>query len=68
MTVQDPVAVLERWVLLGAQWRVAELSEERAVVDLCACTGETVDHLESADPALIAYLRTVGATSAAIEN
>lgn len=50
---------LERWVLFGAQWRVVELSEERGVVDLCACTGELVERRESDDPGLIAHLRSV---------
>jgi hypothetical protein len=50
-------AVLDRWEEHGAVWRVATLTPERAQVDLCACTGEPVDRLESADPDLIAYLR-----------
>jgi hypothetical protein len=52
------IDALERWVLFGAQWRVIYLSDERAVVDLCACTGELVERLESDDPALIGYLHT----------
>jgi hypothetical protein len=50
-------AVLDRWEEHGAVWRVATLTPERAQVDLCACTGEPVDRLESGDPDLIAYLR-----------
>jgi hypothetical protein len=53
---QDLIGELERWTLCGAQWRVAALSDERAIVDLCTCTGEPVDRVESDDPALIAYL------------
>jgi hypothetical protein len=54
---ESPRAVLDRWEEHGAVWRVATLTPERAQVDLCACTGEPVDRLESADPELIAYLR-----------
>ena len=49
---------LERWVRFGAQWHVMHLSDERAAVELCACTGEPVERLESHDPAVIGYLRT----------
>jgi hypothetical protein len=52
------IDALERWVLFGAQWRIVDLSSERAVVDLCTCTGELVERLESEDPALISYVRT----------
>jgi hypothetical protein len=52
------IDALERWVLFGAQWRTVELSGERAVVDLCTCTGEPVERLESEDPAVIGYVRT----------
>jgi hypothetical protein len=48
---------LERWVLSGAQWRVVDISSKRAVVDLCACTGELVERRQSDDPAVIGYLR-----------
>ena len=53
----DPVADLERWLDHGAHFRVRELSDDRAVVDLCTCCGEPVERLESDDPALIAFLR-----------
>ena len=52
------IDALERWVLFGAQWRIVELSSERAVVDLCTCTGEPVERWESDDSTLISYLRT----------
>ena len=51
------IDVLERWVLFGAQWRIVDLSGQSAVVDLCACTGEPVERLESDDPTVIRYLR-----------
>ncbi len=49
---------LERWVLSGAHWRVVDISNERAVVDLCTCMGEPIERAESDDPAVIGYLRT----------
>ena len=59
MTTKDlTVPELERWVLFGADWRLVELSAERAIVDLCACTGELVERRESNDTALIGYLRS----------
>jgi hypothetical protein len=54
----DPVAVLERWTDHGALYRVLELNDERAVVQLQSCYGEPVDLLESEDPRLIAFLRS----------
>jgi hypothetical protein len=51
------IDALERWVLFGAQWRVVDLTDQRAVVDLCTCTGEIVERLESDDPALVRYVR-----------
>ena len=53
----DPIAILERWSDHGAQYRVVELRADHALVELCTCTGEAVERLESDDPALIAYLR-----------
>jgi hypothetical protein len=49
---------LERWVLFGAHWRVVNIANEHAVVDLCACTGELVERVESGDAEVIEYLRT----------
>ncbi len=56
----QPVRIddLESWVLSGAHWRVVDISGERAVVDICTCTGEPMERVESADPAVIGYLRT----------
>ena len=58
MSTALTIDALERWVLFGAQWRIVDLSDERAVVDLCTCTGELVERLQSDDPALIGYLRS----------
>jgi hypothetical protein len=41
---------LERWMLLGGKLGIVELSDEQAVVDLCACTGERVEHGRSGTP------------------
>ena len=49
--------ILERWEEHGALWRVVSVGDERAVVDLCTCTGEPVERLESGDPELIRFLR-----------
>lgn len=54
LTIDD----LERWVLSGAHWRVADISSEHAVVDMCTCTGEWMEHVESDDPSVIDCLRT----------
>jgi hypothetical protein len=62
---ESPIDALRRWEDHGAEWRVAELTDERAVVDLCTCYGEPVDRLESADPELIEFLRSHGSAGAA---
>ncbi len=54
LTIDD----LERWTTSGAHWRVVDISSERVVVDLCACTGEPMERVESEDPAVIGYSRT----------
>jgi hypothetical protein len=48
---------LQRWEEHGAVWRLLELGEEGAVVELCTCFGEPVDRLESSDPELLELLR-----------
>jgi hypothetical protein len=48
---------LERWTDNGATWRPLEISDERAVVELCTCYGEAVDVVEGRAPELIAYVR-----------
>jgi hypothetical protein len=53
LTVEE----LDRWVEFGAQWRLVELTGERAVVDLCTCTGEPVERRTSSDARVIAHLR-----------
>lgn len=48
---------LDRWTLSGAHWRVVDITDQRVVVDLCACTGEPVERRQSDDPVVIGYLR-----------
>ena len=47
---------LESWTDHGAVYRVLELRDGHALVQLCSCTGEPVELLEWDDPQLIAYL------------
>ena len=51
------IASLERWVAHGARWRAVEVSDERAIVELCTCYGEPVDRLQSSAPELIEFVR-----------
>ena len=50
--------MLQRWEDHGAVWRAVHVSDEHAIVDLCECTGQPVDRLESSDPELISFLRS----------
>jgi hypothetical protein len=50
------VEELERWVAFGATWRLVEISGDRAIVDLCQCTGELVEQRGSSDPRVLEYL------------
>jgi hypothetical protein len=49
--------LLTRWEDSGAAWRAVHVSDYKAIVDLCTCTGEPVERIESDDPELIEYLR-----------
>jgi hypothetical protein len=57
------VADLERWADNGASWRAVEVTDERAVVELCTCFGEPVDLLSGETPELVAYVRARGLRS-----
>jgi hypothetical protein len=48
---------LKRWEDNGASWRAIEITDQRAVVELCTCYGEPVDRLEGDSPELIAFVR-----------
>lgn len=51
------VAELERWELHGAIWRALEVTDRRAVVEFCSCTGEPMDVAESDSPEVIEFVR-----------
>jgi hypothetical protein len=53
----DRVEILTRWEDNGAEWRVESLTDDRAVVMLCTCTGEPMERLESSDDTLLRFLR-----------
>jgi prephenate dehydrogenase len=52
------IAELEDWEQGGAVWQPVEITPERAVVDLCSCSGEPMDRVQSADPGFIEFVRT----------
>ncbi len=54
---ESPVDTLTRWEDAGAAWRAVHVSDDHAIVDLCTCTGEPVEQLESDDPELIRFIR-----------
>ena len=57
--MRAPVTIddLTRWEEHGARWRALELTDERAVLELCTCYGEPVDQVQSDEPELIAFVR-----------
>jgi hypothetical protein len=48
---------LEDWERNGAVWEPVEIYSGRAVVDLCSCTGELMERVESDDPEFIDFVR-----------
>ena len=48
---------LNDWELNGAVWRPAEIYSDHVVVDLCSCTGELMERVESVDPQFISFVR-----------
>ena len=48
---------LEDWELHGATWRAVELGPERILLELCSCSGEPMDLVQSNDRKLIEYVR-----------
>ena len=51
------VSELEDWELHGAIWRALEITDGRAVVELCSCSGEPMDVVEGDAPELIEFVR-----------
>jgi hypothetical protein len=54
---------LKDWELNGATWRAVELADDHAVIDLCSCTGERMDRVQSDQPEVIEYVRSRGGDS-----
>jgi hypothetical protein len=54
---------LKDWELNGATWRAIELDDRHAVIDMCSCTGERMDRVQSDQPELIEYVRARGGES-----
>jgi hypothetical protein len=52
------VAELEDWELGGAVCQPVEITPEHAVVDLCTCSGEPMDRVQSDDPEFIEFVRS----------
>ena len=51
------IDTLERWALFGAHWRVIDISDGHALVELRTCTDEPVERRHVSDAGVIAYLR-----------
>ncbi len=57
MAREATIGELEDWERNGAVWRPVEISPHRAVVDLCSCTGELMERVESDDPEFVQLVR-----------
>ena len=53
---ESPVDVVTRWEDHGADWRVVALSDDHVSIDLCTCSGEPVERLDSDDSELIEFV------------
>lgn len=62
------LADLKRWEEQGATWRAVEISDDRALIELCTCTAEPVDMLQGHEPELITYVRSAQAERAEQER
>ena len=49
---------LKSWEQHGATWRALQLTDNRAVVELCSCYGEAVDVIEGEGEELVSFIRT----------
>ena len=49
-TQEDPITTITRWTDSGATYRVVQLTDELAIVELRTCHGEPAGRLESNDP------------------
>jgi hypothetical protein len=57
------IEYLKDWELHGASWKALEITDRKAVIELCSCFGEPMDRIEGDDPELIAYVRERGGQS-----
>jgi len=57
MAAPFTVKNLKDWELNGATWRPVEVRDDHALLELCSCTGERMDLVESDEPELIEYVR-----------
>jgi formiminotetrahydrofolate cyclodeaminase len=57
MRGDDAKAALARWIEHGATWRIKDITDTEAVVELCSCSGDPIDELRSQDAAFLRYLR-----------
>ena len=57
MPREATIKELEEWERSGAMWRPGEIRAGRATVDLCSCTGELMDRVESGDPEFVDFVR-----------
>ena len=57
MPRQATIHELEDWERNGAEWRPVEIHSSRAVVDLCSCTGELMERVQSEDPEFVEFVR-----------
>jgi hypothetical protein len=51
------IAELKDWEPHGAVWRALEVTEERAVVELCSSSGEPMDVVVGETPEVIEFVR-----------
>ncbi len=58
MSRATTIKELQDWELGGAQWRRVIVTDERAVVDLCTCSGELMERVQSEEPEVIEFVRS----------
>jgi hypothetical protein len=54
---RSTVTELEEWERNGAVWHPVEIHAGKAVVDLCSCSGELMERVESEDPEFVDFVR-----------
>ena len=45
---------LRHWIAFGGDWRVVEAAGDRVTLELCTCTGEAMEQVDSVDPGVLA--------------